>query len=449
MVDSFELKRRVKEFIRENKMLEEGDGVLAAVSGGADSVCLLLVLNELKEELGIRLAAFHLNHGLRGAEADRDEAYTERLCCDLKIPFYSACEKVAEYARDNKLSEEEAGRKLRYLHLEKTAEKLSFNRIAVAHHRDDNAETVLLNLFRGSGLRGLSGIRPIRENIVRPLLCLSRKEIIGYLKEKEISWCEDSTNGENHYARNKIRNELLPWIQSNINEEAGEHILNMALLASEADEYFVHQADMLLSEGPKTRIRTEVFDRQPEVLKKYIVRAMAAAAGNKKDLSARHVEAVCSLKGPGKGTEAYLTGGLKARRGYEFLELLPVLSEIKAKALDKITVKTRLFPWKKDMEIPKNQYTKWFDYDRIRDALSIRGRENGDYFLIGNGTKKLLKRFFIDEKIPESDRADIPLLTEGSHVLWVIGYRISEYYKITEDTVNVLEVSICKGEENG
>ena len=101
------------------------------------------------------------------------------------------------------------------------------------------------------------------------------------------------------------------------------------------------------------------------------------------------------------------------------------------------------------MEIPKNQYTKWFDYDRIRDALSIRGRENGDYFLIGNGKKKLLKRFFIDEKIPESDRADIPLLTEGSHVLWVIGYRISEYYNITEDTVNVLEVSICKGEENG
>ena len=223
----------------------------------------------------------------------------------------------------------------------------------------------------------------------------------------------------------------------------------MALLASEADEYFAHQADMLLSEGPKTGIRTEVFDRQPEVLKKYIVRAMAAAAGNKKDLSARHVEAVCSLKGPGKGTEAYLTGGLKARRGYEFLELLPTLSEIKAKALDKITVKTRLFPWKKDMEIPKNQYTKWFDYDRIRDALSIRGRENGDYFLIGNGKKKLLKRFFIDEKIPESDRADIPLLTEGSHVLWVIGYRISEYYKITEDTLNVLEVSICKGEENG
>ena len=118
MVDSFEVKRRVKEFIRENKMLEEGDGVLAAVSGGADSVCLLLVLNELKEELGIRLAAFHLNHGLRGAEADRDEAYTERLCCDLEVPFYSACEKVAEYARDNKLSEEEAGRKLRYLHLE-------------------------------------------------------------------------------------------------------------------------------------------------------------------------------------------------------------------------------------------------------------------------------------------------------------------------------------------
>ena len=119
------------------------------------------------------------------------------------------------------------------------------------------------------------------------------------------------------------------------------------------------------------------------------------------------------------------------------------------KAADEIIVKTRLFPWKKDMEIPKNQYTKWFDYDKIKDTLSVRKREKGDYLLIGGGRKKLLKRYFIDEKIPDADRAGIPLLAEGSHVLWVIGYRISEYYKITEDTVTVLEVKVCKGEENG
>ena len=449
-MDSFELKRRVKEYMKENRMAEKGDGILAAVSGGADSVCLLFLLNELKEELGIRLAAFHLNHGIRGEEADRDAAYAGELCRSLGIPFYSACEKVSDYAQQG-ISEEEAGRKLRYYHLEDTARRISFQKIAVAHHRDDNAETVLMNLFRGSGLRGLSGIQPVRGNIVRPLLCASRDEIVRYLRAEGISWCEDSTNRQNLYARNKIRNELLPWVRDNLNEGVDEHILSMAALAAQADEYFCRQADMLLSEGPGNRIATEVFDRQPDVIKGYLVRSMAFAAGINKDLSARHVEAVCMLKGPGNGREADLPGGFRAYRGYEYLKIEPVpqKKEITEGPDGRITVKTRLFPWKKDMEIPKNQYTKWFDYDRIKDTLSVRNRKEGDYLLIGGERKKLLKRYFIDEKIPEADRAYIPILAEGSHVLWVIGYRISEYYKITENTEMVLEVKVCKGEENG
>jgi len=304
-------------------------------------------------------------------------------------------------------------------------------------------------MFRGSGLRGLGGIRPVRNTIIRPLLCLTREEIEAYLRETGISWCEDSTNRECRYVRNRIRNELLPWVRENINDRAGEHILNIASLASCADEYFCDQAEKILSEENPFSIRTKIFDRQPDILKEYLVRAMISRVSeNQRDISSKHIKAVCNLKGPGSGCEVMLPFGLKAHRGYEILEIRRQ-EEISDADEDQMRVVMRTFSYEKDLEIPKNQYTKWFDYDKIKDMLSVRNRKSGDYFLISGGKRKLLKRFFIDEKIPEERRGTIKLLTEGSHVLWVIGYRISEYYKITNTTRTILEVKICKGEDHG
>ena len=246
-------RQKVLAFMRKNHMTDRGDSVLAAVSGGADSVCLLLLLHEMAAELGIKVFAFHMNHGIRGAEADRDEQFVMELCERLNIPLTVAHEKVEEYAAERGLSGEEAGRILRYHHLGETAEKYQCAKIAVAHHEDDDAETVLLNLFRGSGLAGLSGIRPVRENIIRPLLCVSRKEIEGYLNEQELSWCEDSTNKENDYTRNKIRNELLPWVTENINSRAAEHILAVSEFAAQADAYFEMEAERILEESCSKR----------------------------------------------------------------------------------------------------------------------------------------------------------------------------------------------------
>jgi len=424
------------------------------------------------------VAAFHLNHGLRGEEADRDEDYVRTLCRKLSIPLSVIRENVAEYAAARGISEEEAGRNLRYFHMEQAAGRFSCEKKATAHHKDDNAETVLLNMFRGSGLRGLGGIRPVRDTIIRPLLCLTREEIEAYMRETGISWCDDSTNGECRYIRNRIRNELFPWVRENINDRAGEHILNIASLASRADEYFYGQAEKILSEGnllskknipsekvcfiaeagasekreearEKAAIRTKVFDRQPDILKEYLVRAMISRVSeNQRDISSKHIEAVCNLKGPGSGCEAMLPFGLKAYRGYEILEIRRQ-EEISDVDEDHMRVVMRTFSYEKDLEIPKNQYTKWFDYDKIKDTLSVRNRKSGDYFLISGGKRKLLKRFFIDEKVPEERRGTIKLLTEGNHVLWVIGYRISEYYKITNTTRTILEVKICKGEDHG
>lgn len=525
-------RQKVLSFMKKNHMTDRGDSVLAAVSGGADSVCLLWLLHEMAAELGIKVFAFHMNHGIRGAEADRDEQFVMELCERLNIPLTVAHEKVEEYAAERGLSGEEAGRILRYHHLGETAEKYQCAKIAVAHHEDDDAETVLLNLFRGSGLAGLSGIRPVRENIIRPLLCVSRKEIEGYLNEQELSWCEDSTNKENDYTRNKIRNELLPWVTENINSRAAEHILAVSEFAAQADAYFEMKAERILEESCSkrreegkqpnsknageadgkesgtgqsskvaenemkmcTKINTDIFDPQPEILKTYIVRRMILnAAGKAKDITERHIRSVMDLSGPGGGHTVDLPYGLKAVRGYETLGIVQnknpsQMSESDQKQerkpvfenkinletdMDEILdlggthIRLHAVHRKKEPEIPKNQYTKWFDYDKINVGLSIRYRKNGDYLTLSGGGKKKLRRYMIDEKIPENERDRIPVLADGDHVLWVVGYRISDYYKITDETEHILEAEVilpgggepeggrqagiwnCKGEDHG
>lgn len=525
-------RQKVLSFMKKNHMTDRGDSVLAAVSGGADSVCLLFLLHEMAAELGIKVFAFHMNHGIRGAEADRDERFVMELCERLNIPLTVAHEKVEEYAAERGLSGEEAGRILRYHHLGETAEKYQCAKIAVAHHEDDDAETVLLNLFRGSGLAGLSGIRPVRENIIRPLLCVTRKEIEGYLNEQELSWCEDSTNKENDYTRNKIRNELLPWVTENINSRAAEHILAVSEFAAQADAYFEMEAERILEESCSkrreegkqpnsknaweadgkesgtgqsskvaenemkmcTKINTDIFDPQPEILKTYIVRRMILnAAGKAKDITERHIRSVMDLSGPGGGHTVDLPYGLKAVRGYETLGIVQnknpsQISESDQKQerkpvfenkinletdMDEILdlggtrIRLHTIPRKKELEIPKNRYTKWFDYDKINVGLSIRYRKNGDYLTLSGGGKKKLRRYMIDEKIPENERDRIPVLADGDHVLWVVGYRISDYYKITDETEHILEAEVilpgggepeggrqagiwnCKGEDHG
>ncbi len=474
---------RVKQYMEQYRMTEPGDGVLAAVSGGADSVCLLLILHALAKTCGFRLAAFHLNHGIRGAEADWDEQYVRELCGRLNVPLRVVHEDVPAYASAHGCSEEEAGRELRYRHLKLTAEALGGSRIATAHHRGDQIETVMLNLFRGSGLRGLGGIRPVRDAVVRPLLCMTREEIEAYLRESGMDWCEDSTNRENTYARNKVRNVLLPWLETNLNERAGEHVLQAAAFASQADAYFTEEAEKIFKAcagDHPAAFPIKKFLSQPDILKTYLIRAMIArCVPGETNISAKHIEAIASLTGPGGGTEVHLPHGLVAVRGYEYLEIRrqqepdagdaaqpPILSSagagecigavlIPAQPMPQemtfgdVTIRIRTFPWKNRLEIPKKQYTKWFDYDRIKGALCVRTRESGDFIDIGDGKKKQLKRYFIDEKIPKEERGCIPLLTDGSHVLWIVGHRISESYKITDTTRTILEVQVCKGENHG
>lgn len=456
--------KTILEFIRRNRLFLPGDRVIVALSGGADSVCLLVVLNECKDELGISLKAVHVHHGLRGREADRDSEYAKTLSQSLSLPFSCVHVDVTGYAREHRLSVEEAGRLLRYEVLEN--ERLSFggNKIAVAHHKDDQAETILHHLFRGTGLKGLGGIRPERDRIVRPLLAVGKTEILAYLEEKGISYCEDSTNSHTDYARNRIRGILLPAIKKEINQRAEDNIIHAGEMAAKADEYLEKQAEKFLKEWAVLKrdeneallsigVKTEGLILEEDIIRTYVLRAMIRlVSGSMKDISMTHVEGTKALLWAQSGKQINLPGGRIALRSSDYLW---IKNKMKNETVDNPNdillpqVDFQVFPYKKGQEIPKNGYTKWFDYDKIKCALSVRYRQTGDYLTLTGGGRKTVKAFMIDEKIPREERGKIPLIADGSHVLWVIGYRISEYYKITDDTHTVIQMQLDGGKDNG
>ncbi|MEI3169442.1 MAG: tRNA lysidine(34) synthetase TilS [Lachnospiraceae bacterium] len=466
--------KKVRDYMREHEMTAPGDAVIVALSGGADSVCLLTVLKQLATPEFL-LRAVHVHHGIRGAEADRDEAFAQKLCESLSVPLCVAYCHVPAYAAEHGLSEEEAGRILRYQVLEKEAGKWeqelpagSRVKIALAHHRDDNAETILHHLLRGSGLTGLAGIRPVQGRRIRPLLCVGREEIRAYLEAGHISWCEDSTNQSPDYTRNRIRSQVLPLLKTAVNEQAEEHILQAGQIIGQADAYLRQQAEEIWQEAVCGReedlaaIPLTAFARQPEILKTYLIRHMLDQLHpGWKDIGSRHFTAIAELAGKPVGSRLDLPGGLMARTGYETLEIV-------RKTEREVSVKTEsgadgeihgrqtvpelhmtVFSRQKDQEIPKNQYTKWFDYDKIKGTLSVRTRRTGDYLILPSGGSKTIARYMIDEKIPKEKREQILLLAEGSHVLWVVGFRISEYYKIEEHTENILQVTCDGGKDYG
>ena len=466
--------KKVRDYMREHEMTAPGDAVIVALSGGADSVCLLTVLKQLATPEFL-LRAVHVHHGIRGAEADRDEAFAQKLCESLSVPLCVAYCHVPAYAAEHGLSEEEAGRILRYQVLEKEAGKWeqelpagSRVKIALAHHRDDNAETILHHLLRGSGLTGLAGIRPVQGRRIRPLLCVGREEIRAYLEAGHISWCEDSTNQSPDYTRNRIRSQVLPLLKTAVNEQAEEHILQAGQIIGQADAYLRQQAEEIWQEAVCGReedlaaIPLTAFARQPEILKTYLIRHMLDQLHpGWKDIGSRHFTAIAELAGKPVGSRLDLPGGLMARTGYETLEIV-------RKTEREVSVKTEsgadgeihgrqtvpelhmtVFSRQKDQEIPKNQYTKWFDYDKIKGTLSVRTRRTGDYLILPSGGSKTIARYMIDEKIPKEKREQILLLAEGSHVLWVVGFRISEYYKMEEHTENILQVTCDGGKDYG
>ena len=445
------MEQKIYEYILKHNMVTQGDTVVVGLSGGADSVCLFIVLLNLSKKLGISLVAVHVNHGLRGKDADRDEEYCRYLCAKHKIPFEAFKADVNLIAKDEHMTCEEAGRKVRYEAFEKVRDRYAPAKIAVAHHMNDRAETVLFNMFRGSGISGLSGIKAVNGSIIRPLLCVNREEIEHFLRDNKILYMTDDTNFTDEYMRNKIRNHMLPYAVQNINENTISNINQAALICEQAEDYLRTQAKLsyensVSEKNGGTFIGEGAFASQHDIIKQYVVRLVFEKMyGRLKDISFHHVLNVVKLFSMPVSKVINLPEGYVARREYDGVTVLGsdyTLPEIKKIEYESFVVPYEDMEWE-NSKIPKNDYTKYFDYDKIENHLELRTRQTGDYLVVDSkGSVKKLKDYFINEKVPAYMRDSVPLFADGSHIIWVVGKRISEYYKVTEETKRVIVVTV-------
>lgn len=440
---------QVYQYIKKEDMVRQGDTVLVGVSGGADSVCLIYVLSILKERLGINLLAVHIHHGIRGEEADRDAEYVKELCNRLNIECDVVYIDVPAMAKLRHLTEEEAGRIARYECFSSYAESGRAQKIAVAHNKNDNAETILFNLFRGSGIRGLGGIQPVRDCIIRPLLNIERKDIEEYIEDLGINYCTDSTNLTEDYTRNKIRRNILGYAVKEINDGTVDNIVQAGYRLSEAEEYLSCEAEKIFDNNATVKqgeiiINNSYLRELPLIMRKYVImHSFEKLCGRRKDITMRHIESTALLVDNETGHMLNLPYGMTALRSYDMLIIRNGQAEETMPGYCKEDVQMRVFKRKKEQIIPQNIYTKWFDYDKISNTLEVRTRKNGDVIeILPGGHKKTVARYMIDNKIPAEERDKILLLADNSDILWIIGYRISEKYKVTDSTENILEVSV-------
>lgn len=458
-------------------MIQQGDCVLAAVSGGADSVFLLYALKALSQELSCFVKVIHIEHGIRGEDSFRDMEFVKKLCQTEGIPWRVEHVDAPAFAKESGTGIEEAARMLRYQVFERVALEEGACRIAVAHHMDDNAETMLFHLARGTGLAGLSGIPPVREKIIRPLLCISRDEIEAWLSEHGISWCVDETNTDISLSRNLIRAEILPKLKE-INASAIFHMAETSELLRKTTAFLDQASEELCrnasSEG--TLAIEKLNGTNPVVAEHLVYRTLHHVAGSAKDLTREHVKSVCALAHKQVGKQVDLPYDMVAERTYDAIlirrqdENGPMAEPQEAGDAQKehasglfLQIPGRTVLKKnsyidaeiisydgKEEKIPRNPYTKWFDYDKIKFSLQIRGRKSGDYLQIGkNGGHKSIQDYMVNEKIPAKERDRTLLLADGSHIVWIIGRRISEAYKVTKETKRVLILEVTCADSKG
>ena len=478
--------QRVISFMNKYNMISKHDLVTAGISGGADSLCLFWMLLEYRKRVPFDLIVVHVNHLIR-KEAGEDAAFVKAICDRENIPFYLKETDVGKLAKMQHLSEEEAGRKVRYeafreaLELYKKRENTTC-KIAVAHHQGDSAETMLFHLFRGTGLYGMTGILPVNENIIRPLLLISRGEIEAYLKKRGQDWCIDCTNEEDTYTRNKIRHHILGYANREINQKATEHVAKAAYQIAALREYLDYEIEKIMKETAKAgadfiSIDIEKLKLYPEFLQgQFVLNVIDKVIPGRKDIGSEHIQAILGLLDKTGTKRLDLPQNVEVVKEYRSLWIRRCKE---ASGVEKNTKKTEIVKQNETLEIylsekgeqkaeignydlpdgsileisfvktedldriEEKKYTKYFDYDRINNYLMLRFRQSGDYLTINDqGQKKSLKEYFINEKVPVSVRGEIPMIADGKHILWVVGYRISAYYKVTAKTQKIVQMTI-------
>lgn len=462
------VEKKVLDNIKEHNLINENDVVVVGVSGGPDSMALLYVLIEIRKKIKFQILVAHVNHGVRGEDALNDQLFVKRKCDELALPYYFKNVDMVSYGKEKGITAEEAGRELRYGFFRDILNKHGGGKIAVAHNKNDQAETLLLRILRGTGIDGLKGMEFLVGDIIRPILNIDRFEIEKYVEDNNIETVLDKTNLQPIYSRNKVRLELIPYIEENFNPNIINTLWRLSQVSS-LDSKFLEQYskskyNLIVKNETKDSIILNgklLLNEDKSIVQRVVRIAIQKVNGSLQGFTEIHISSVLDLfllGGTGKTLD--LPNNIIVKTSYEdliiekknsielgdfFYELelgennfLQTGYSFNIRIVHRESMDSFLMESKIDNFNKKNN-VKLFDYDKIKGNLYVRNRRIGDRFIpFGMKGNKKLKDYFIDEKIPKDLRDEIPIIVDDESILWIVGHRISEVYKVTKETKKIL-----------
>ena len=466
------LLKKIKNIIYSRRMITPGDKVLIALSGGSDSVALLSILKVLSKDLRINLSVAHFNHLARGEESHRDAKFVEDLCRQWQIPAFFSEKNIKNEQKILKQSFQETARTLRYQFFKETLELIQGDKVALGHTADDQAETTLMNLTRGSGLKGISGIPPVRQEIIRPLIDIRRQELIDYLESMSIKFCTDSTNNSTVYLRNRVRLDFIPYLEKNYNSKIVTRLSEMSHLIRDDEE--------LLSELTREWFEKLSFNKKLKnsisfplelvqilnigLQKRIWLSAIEFIKGDLRSIESSHIKKMIEASQKNSVGKLFQIPGfievvfssssftVRTKKIKEnlpsfsgFSKLVSVPGETLLEELG-VSLNSRIIQ-RENLDIKnKRQNEEFFDFEVTRGKIQCRLFNFGDRFTpLGMTGSKKVKSFFIDKKIPKNERNRIPILTNAKNdIIWIYGHRICHDFRVTEQTQKVLAIKGIK-----
>ena len=457
------MKEKVLSVIREYNLIKEKENIVIGVSGGPDSMALLYVLLEIRTLLNFNIHIAHVNHGVRGEEAKNDQLFVERIAKELNLQYYTKNVNMFQYGKEKGITSEEAGRELRYGFFREVLENVGGGKIAVAHNMNDQAETLLMRFMRGTGIDGLKGMEFIYKDIIRPILGIDRKEIEAYIERNRIETVLDRTNLQPIYTRNKVRLELIPYIEKNFNPNIINTLWRMSRISDcdskFLDDYSEMKFNIIVKKQDKHSIilNGDKFLEEDRSIQQRIIRnAILKINGSLQGISEIQISSVLNLFLTSQtGKEVHLSNDLIAKNSYGDLIIEKGIKKEEDKYLYRLdfpgstvleyigySFHIRIINNDDNFRMNKSRNTRYFDFDMVKGNLNVRNRRDGDRFIpFGMKGKKKIKDYFIDEKVLKELRNRIPLIVDDENILWVVGYRTNELFKINSDTKRVLEIS--------
>ena len=456
-----DLLEKFEKFVVHHFLFNREDRILLAVSGGVDSVVMLDLFVRLRDKWSLELAIAHVNHGLRGKEADQDENFVRVLSRTYGFRFLSLKFDAKKFANNHKQSIEDGARKVRFEFFQTIIKRIGYDYVALGHHANDQAETIIMNLIRGSGLRGMGGIRPKRSHILHPLLFAEKPDIESYAMDRHLQYVEDRSNRSRVYRRNRIRWDVIPFMEKAVGFPIVASVCRSAKNFYEADLFLRERADdalkmVVVTASPNEIILDiyEYFHYFKVVQKLIVIRIFEKIFGNTRQPDSYEIDRILNLAEKGKsGSRIDIDSNwsiLKGREKLAFQKIQEVFQPVDVGICETIECqdvglifKSTIIHDRSKIQYLPDRTIEFLDYDLISLPLLIRIPQKGDWFIpLGMKGKKKLHDFFIDEKIEFFHRSRIPLLVGGYHIMWIVGHRIDDRFKVTDKTRKILKVEV-------